>query len=339
MTNIAMVDRLSKSLVGLVALFVAASFAPGFVSVAHAQEKKANDDETAKQVLQVIREGNEAFDSENYEAAFEKYEQAYELYPDPAILVRLGKTAEKLGKNEQAIGYYREFARLMPDDPAAKKLSLKADDLEAALPVVVAVQSEPAGADIFVDSPVGDAVGTTPADIELPKGVHTIYLKREGFETTSKEIKVEDKEGQSVSATLARAMVTQDDDTSVEPLQRDTSTISTIGWASLGVGAASLATSGVFLILKNGAEDDVNDYDKRAPGASRAELDELKDDANSYYDTALVTGIAGGVFAATGAGLLTYHYLTADQDEDDVAVNVGAGFDAEGAWFGVNGRF
>jgi tetratricopeptide (TPR) repeat protein len=336
MPSVAITDRLSRSLVGLAVLFVSLSFAPVFVPTAAAQDK---DEETAKKVLEVIRDGNEEFDAENYEAAYKKYERAYEMYPDPAILVRLGKTAEKLGQNKKAAAHFREFSRLMPDDPASEKLAKRAAELEASAPAVVAVSSEPPGAEVFVDVADGESVGTTPTDVELGPGTHTLYFKREGFEPATKKVEIDSTDSQKVSVTLSRAMISDSGDGSVAPIERDeASTVSTVGWASLGLGVASLATSGVFLYLKSDAEDEVNNYDKRAPGASRQELEELKDNANSHYDTALVTGIAGGVFTATGVGLLTYHYLTVE-DDDDVALNVGAGFDAEGAWLGLNGRF
>ncbi len=336
-----MIDRLSRGLAALVVILVAMHAVPAFVPTAAAQPKQKKDAETAKKVLQLIREGNAAFGEESYEQAFQKYEEAYELYPDPAILVRLGKTAEKLGNTREAIEYFNEFARLMPDDPAAKKLTARADELEEKLPTVVTVTTEPSGAEIYLTKAREASLGTTPADIELAPGTHTLYLKRKGFETASEEVEVEAGGEKEVSVTLTRAMIAEDEDEtnkSVEPIESESSSIGTYGYASLGVGLVTLATSGTFLYLKGVAEDDVNDYDKRAPGASRRALQERKDDANAYYDTALVTGIAGGVLTATGVGLLGYHYMSADAD-DEVVWNVGAGFDTDQAWLGVNGSF
>jgi hypothetical protein len=43
----------------------------------------------------------------------------------------------------------------------------------------VGVQSEPSGANIYLD---GALVGKTPAQLEVPRGAaHTIYLKRDGY--------------------------------------------------------------------------------------------------------------------------------------------------------------
>lgn len=333
-----MIDRLLRGLATLVVVLVATSTVPAVVSTAHAQENQ--DAETAKKVLTLIREGNAAFDEEKYDTAFDKYEQAYELYPDPAILVRLGKTSEKLGETKKAIGYYKEFARLMPDDPAAEKLAQRAEELEGELPITVAVTSEPAGAQIFLDKAMQESVGTTPAEVELTAGEHTLYLKKKGFETAAEGVTVEADGEQSVEVTLTRAMISENgSDGSVEPIDGEASNLATYGYASLGVGVVTLATSGTFLYFKEVAEDDVNNYDKRAPGANRSQLQERKDDANSYYDTALYTGIAGGVLTATGVGLLTYHYLSADAGDDEVAWSVGASFDADAAWLGVNGSF
>lgn len=330
--------KLSKVFAALIALTLASSVVPGWAPSAHAQgskKDKSKDKETAKQVLALIRQANAAFDEEDYATALEKYQAAYDLYPDPAILVRLGKTSEAMDKPKDAIGYYQEFIKLMPDDPTSAELEKQIAELQKDVPVMVTVNSTPAGARVRVDAADAAPAGTTPAEIELAPGTHTLYFAQDGYVDASTQVEVAPGKSQTVGVELERAQ--PQTPVAAVPAQ-DTTRVDLYGWSALGVGVATLATSGVFLVLKSQSEDDVNNYDKRAAGASREQLQGYKDDANSYYDIAVITGIAGGVLTATGAGLLTYHYMTVD-DGDQVAVSVDAGLDSDGAWVGVNGRF
>ncbi len=343
-----LMTRLSKGLMIFAAVLMAAATSVAATPSAFAQSakksgakgsKKKAQEQTARKVLALIKAANTAFDAKNYDEAFAKYKQAYALYPDPAILVRLGKTSEKMGHTEDAIHYYREFVRIMPDDSATPKLKSDIAALEKTLPVEVTVNSEPQGAKVYLTMQRTKVVGTTPAKIKLTPGKHTLYLDRDGFEAASKQVDVETGKPQQVSVALSPAHVASKDASAVvEQPMREPSSIGVYGWTALGVGVATLATSGVFVALKSSAEDKANNYDKRAPGATRQELQDLEDNANSYYDTALITGIAGGVLTAAGAGLLTYHYTAGDKG-DEVAVSVGARFDSERAWIGVDGSF
>ncbi len=51
----------------------------------------------------------------------------------------------------------------------------------------LSVASTPDGADIEVD---GSFVGNTPSDIDVPAGDHTVTVKKTGFQTWEKKLKV-----------------------------------------------------------------------------------------------------------------------------------------------------
>ena len=104
---------------------------------------------------------------------------------------------------------------------------------------------------------------------------------------------------------------------------------------------AALATGGVLSGLSMSAADDFNAYDKRAGGASRADRQTLKDDANSYYNGSLACYIAGGLLAATGVALLVYDGMQdeAEPDAPATSLRVNAGWLGQQAWVGLEGRF
>ncbi|MFP4596958.1 MAG: PEGA domain-containing protein [Persicimonas sp.] len=335
-------DRLKRGMVTLAILLLGAAMVPAAASTGFAQDEPKSiadeeDKEVARKVLGLIRKGNAAYEEENYEQAYSTYEEAYDVYPDPAFLVRLGRTAEKLDQPKVAIGHYEEFIRLMPDDETSEKLSARIDEIRTPDRVKVTIKSNPEGANVYLGEESAEPVGTTPVDVELEPGTQTVSLEREGYEPQTRSVEIASPMSRPITFDLQAQSVADNND-GYTAADEGAFAADVVGWSTLGAGVASLATSGVFLILKSSAEDDVNSYDKRAPGASPEELADLKSDANSHYDTAIVTGIAGGVLVATGAGFLGYHYMGAEPEEE-ASLKINAGFDAEAAWLGVNGRF
>lgn len=340
--------RSGRTLVAGLASLAMLGAAPGWVSVASAQARGdgANSQDVAGRVLALIREANDLFSAGQYHEAQVKYTEAYELYPDPAILVRLGKTAEKQGQEEKALEYYKEFIRLLPDDPASVEVSAAIARLEQVDAAELSVVSDPAGGEIFLNDDAETVQGTTPATLTLAPGAYTVRVTLEGHEAASKQVELVAGAKDEVTLGLKKAAVPEPiaQPTPVEPAQpaaSDSMHLDIYGWSALGLGVATLATSGVFYSMALSGEDDVNSYDKRKTGASREELQRMKDDVNSDYDITLVTGIIGGVFAAAGAGLLTYHYLTVREDRNPPAIawELGAGADTERAWVGIHGSF
>lgn len=324
---------------------------PGTVSVALAQDASAqkseqassgDDSEVASKALGAIREANDLYGEEKYPEAFEKYQEAYDLYPDPAILVRLGKTAEKLERADEALEFFKEFVRLLPDDPAAEEVNEAIARLEQGDSVEVTLVSEPEGAVVFLGSEEGEILGSTPTTVQLPPGEHVLVFNLTGYESEEQTVEVVAGEAGEVRAELRAAgesVAELESPPPVEP-EAEASHLDIYGWTLAGVGVATLVTSGVFYGIALSGEDDVNNYDKRAPGASRADLQKMKDDVETNYDVTLVTAIIGGVLTAAGAGLLTYHYLNVDEDDSySDSWQWGVGADHDAAWVGVNGRF
>jgi tetratricopeptide (TPR) repeat protein len=352
------INRWVSSRARLFTSILALFFALGLASPVTAQDR---DPETAEKVLDLIREGNQQYDDENYQAAYDNYTEAYELYPDPAILVRLGKTCEKLGKKREAVKYYSRYIKKNPKDQTARKLEKRMPELRKGLKPLIEVTSEPDGASVYLGDVSEDTkVGTTPVDVEPEPGSVTVIITKEGYAKVERELDVVEGSTTELPVELeeadeepiADADETDEDDaafveapdddgpetTPRETADTDTTNLGVWAWGTTGVGVALLGTGAIFAIQSQSLENDVNTYDKRAPGASQSELEDLKEQSNSTYSTSVGLFVAGGVVTATGVGILVYHLLSADKGQQS-AVRLNGGVMPEGGWVGFSGRF
>lgn len=271
--------------------------------------KAASEQEITRQVVELIREAK-ALQAENKNAeALSKYEKAYALKPLPALLYPMGQTAAAAGQNAKAIDYYEKFVKALPNEKAAERVASEdLPALKAKMPAKLTVASNPEGAKVYLSDDAGEPVGVTPYEGEVEPGKVTVILKREGFEKYSEELTLEGMGEGAVNATLARVQVTEVTEPEV-PEEKSGNSLRAVGFGVTGVGVALLATGGTFSVLSMNRTNQVNDYDKSSAASGpvgRAEIEDLKDQANSFYRTSLVTYIAGGVITAVGVGTLAY---------------------------------
>jgi hypothetical protein len=125
-----------------------------------------------------------------------------------------------------------ELAELAADLAAALGRKVGAQDGQ---PPRLDVQSRPAGARVLVD---GVAVGTTPLQVDVEPGEHTVAVEREGHSTRTHELSFAPGELESLSVTL-------------EPDRGVLPWLAAVGWTGLAVGAAS-AAGGVTLLAIDG---------------------------------------------------------------------------------------
>lgn len=67
---------------------------------------------------------------------------------------------------------------------------------------LVQISSEPSGAEILLD---GDYTGSTPSQLKLKPGPHSVKITKKGFEPWERSIKVEAGESRNVAAELEKA--------------------------------------------------------------------------------------------------------------------------------------
>jgi hypothetical protein len=98
---------------------------------------------------------------------------------------------------------------------------------------LVSFESTPPGAQVVVD---GQTLGTTPLSHELAPGEHQAEATAEGFVRQRRSFETEAAVDQTVRFEL-------------QPVPRDRSFLKPVGWASLGVGVAAVASGGVLVAI------------------------------------------------------------------------------------------
>lgn len=328
-----------ETALGITCIVVLGACALAPSRVAYAQQAQMTP-EVQQQVVALLREGKAAFEKADYTSALKAFDAAYKLYPAPPLLYRMGEASEKMGKTREAVGYYEAFVKAAPEDDVARKVALELPKLKAKVPARVRIKTTPANANVYIDSVANKPLGSTPFEQEFGPGKRLFIVKLDGYEPYTREFTFQGSEDEAIDVKLTPLPAGQLPVTTPPP---SGSGKKILAWTTTGVGVAGLAAGGVFTLLKAQKTDEVNSYNKRAPGASATELDDLKDQANTHHQRSVIALIAGGAVTAAGVGLLVWAYGAEEPrgekttEVSGVQLNVSA---APGAAFlGLSGSF
>lgn len=92
----------------------------------------ASTDELTAEARTFFQRGVAMFQRRAFEAAMQAFTAAYGFARLPEVVYNLAITAEKLGRAQEAIDYYREFLRVRPDDPSRAQIEDRVRALRAA---------------------------------------------------------------------------------------------------------------------------------------------------------------------------------------------------------------
>lgn len=289
-------------------------------------DTQAPPPDEAARILALVKNANDEFDRGEYEDALRLYRRAYKAYPQPVLLYRIGVAAEKSGEKREAIEAYQMFVDASDEgDPTAAKTVQRIEELKASIPPQVTVTSTPAGADIFLRTVDSEPLGTTPATVEIPTGEQTLLVRLEGYKLARETVNIPGGEAHDLAVELAplERLAVVEEGAAVKATDTESAfDLGLWGWIAGGAGVAMLGTGAVFSALSASATNDVNTYDKRAPGASRAELAELKEKATSYHENSIPLYVTGGIFAATGVVLILLDNLRDEPQGNAVRLDV-----------------
>jgi hypothetical protein len=155
---------------------LAASPAPG---------ARAQSEDAKQQASAFYTEGERLFAAGVYAAAIENFERAQEILPHPVNLYNIARSYEKLGDGarcvrfyDQYVGLYREREGRDPSDIVEVRVSISKCRL--LLKSDVAIGSEPAGANVYIDDRA-KLLGQTPYTTSLDPGTYRIHLSLDGY--------------------------------------------------------------------------------------------------------------------------------------------------------------
>jgi hypothetical protein len=271
--------------------------------------------------------GVEAYQAGKYALASERLEKAYAVLRVPSLGLWAARALAKQGRLLAAVDRYAEVTRLeiSGGDEAVQRKALadaqvELDELRATLPgaFIVVRGASPAEFSLFID---GRQVSSQLAGelTPLDPGEHRIEVRAKEQQLTRRLVLAVAEKQQvqfdiaatapagAAAAALPGGVPPRTESSSRSGSASDAkpgSLRKTLGWVSLGVGAAGLATGGVtgalVLSKQSQLDDEPGCADKSCPRA-------LNDDVSSYNMLRTVSTtafIAGGVLAAVGITLV-----------------------------------
>lgn len=252
-----------------------------------------------------------------YEESVAAFEEAYSLIPNPVVLLALAESRERAGDLAGTIEALERYLAERPDAPDRADVEARLQRLRAT-PATLVVRSEPPGATILVD---GQERGTTPAELEVPAGRHTVTLTAEGREPLEQEVEAVVGARHELEVALPESLESAGDEgdevfgagdgiPEAEPAASEGDAGGDEGpsaavWVTTGLAAASLVGGTVlgFMSLSREAEFDDDPREKTADQGERFALF-----ADVLFGLAAVSAITAVVL-----------FLTDGDDEDEPA--------------------
>lgn len=74
------------------------------------------------QARESFASGTSHYDLAEYQAALTDFKEAYRNYPDPTFLFNIAQCHRQLGRNEEAVRFYRTFLSKVPNAPNQKEV-------------------------------------------------------------------------------------------------------------------------------------------------------------------------------------------------------------------------
>lgn len=259
-----------------------------------------------------FREGLALQTAGNCAGAIEKFEAVGRVKMTPHVLFNLGLCEERLGRLVAALGHYQ----LALADAEAQKIAEVSDPsresiqaLEARIPRLTIQRGEGSeGAIIELDgAPIGDSSLGKPNRSD--PGSHLITARLGDRTIFRQGVTLAEHEEKAITVSYARPA---DSEPSPAPADAPASTpdvtadrapsLRTVGYVVGGVGVASLVAAGVFVVLRQGA---INDLDRMCRGTTCPPEAEATVDRGRLY-TGLAEGgvVLGALGLATGAFLI-----------------------------------
>ena len=307
-------------------------------------EKKGKKGEKDKKEIakEAFAAGKAKFEAGDFQGALEQFTVANDTLPNPFVYLKIAECHEKLASPLDAVAWLEKYLAEKPDAANAKDIQAKIDSLKAT-PGKVSATSVPEGASLVLD---GEDTGkTTPAELEVAPGEHTLGFKLEGYAEDSKTIEMTTAGAQELSVELVKQepteMISEEypeeeggpaegEEGEVAPAEEEkpaeevAAPVNKGVWAAAGIAGAGIVSATVFGILALNKEADFEDAKDKGPKEDETydhftnRLDDIKSKGKTF---AIVCDVSWGVAAAaTVAGIITY-YVTRPKAKKETKVS------------------
>jgi tetratricopeptide (TPR) repeat protein len=264
-------------------------------------------------------EGQRLFREGLFEQAQAQFEAAFAAVPNPIVLLSIAEVQERRGLVPEAVATLERYLQLRADAPDREQVSARIAQMRGR-PGLLAIASEPSGAEIFVD---GRSTGRrTPAEVELSPGEHIVRVVADGYEPAERSVTVAFGTRAEVNfpplAALPPVEEPVDEPSAAEePAPPAAPTPTSSGpspavWVAAGIGAVGMVAGTVLGFLALGEQSDFDDMPTEATA-----------DRGERY--ALFADVGFGVAAVGFLTALVLNFATGGDDDSGASEGEDAG--------------
>lgn len=142
--------------------------------------------------------GQRHYERGRYGAAAEDFLLSYESAPSSGAIYNAAVASARARRPADEFSFLQVYLRLDDHDRERRQTArARIAELEATL-AIVRVETSPPGATIYVDRDALGSFGTSPRDVVVGAGAHTVHLRLDGH--VSQVVEVEAAEGERVDA-------------------------------------------------------------------------------------------------------------------------------------------
>lgn len=150
--------------------------------------------------------GAEAYSKGELTAALEHFLASNRLVSNRNVMFNIARAYEQLARYPDAYRYYIDVTRDAPDGKLQKDVATALARISARV-AVIAVETTPPGATVFLDRRDLGSVGTSPSQLGLRAGTYTIIAELPGYEPlTLSRVHVSSGEVQRLKLDLVRIL-------------------------------------------------------------------------------------------------------------------------------------
>ncbi|MRG91218.1 hypothetical protein [Polyangium spumosum] len=266
----------------------------GTVGPAHALASGPPTAAELKEAREQFTRGRQLEDEGKFAEALALFQRVGQVKMTPQVRFHIALCLEHTGKLADALETFRLAAR--EAKPTAPTVVTEANEhieaLEKRVPTLTVVVTDGSPGDVITLE--GRPVTAGSAN-RVDPGAYTLVLRRDGEVTREQHVTVE--EGQTLRVELATTADVG------KPRPGPSSTQRTLGFAALGLSAASLVTMGVFIGLRADRLSDVEAACPTLTGCDRS-VAPLAEEGATYATLVNVFAGLSGAAAAAGVALL-----------------------------------
>lgn len=164
----------------------------------------ARADSGADEADQRFRRGAALFRTGQYDEALLEFFASNRLAPNRNVVFNIARTYEALQRFEEAYRYYAEYRAVEPDPTERAAAEKKLAELAPRV-ALLRIDTQPAGATVYLERKDLGGRGETPLIIAVPPGAQTILLEEAGH--VPQTLKVTAERGREVAVSAALELI------------------------------------------------------------------------------------------------------------------------------------